>query len=80
MQATLNLPTLRGVYCRFCGKPIRLPASFIKKEAAIKHNERNSTQESSSRVFAVRCRSCHEEAIYTLSQILDFPDEETGRL
>ncbi len=77
MQATLNLPDLRGVYCRFCGKAIRLSASFIKREAAIKQNELASIQEFSSRVFPVRCRSCHEEAIYTLSQILDFPEEDS---
>ena len=75
MQAqVVNLLGPRGVYCRFCGKPIRLSASFIKRETAIKKDEQDSIQELSSRVFPARCRTCHEEAIYTLSQILDFPD------
>jgi hypothetical protein len=78
MQATVNLPELRGVYCRFCGKAIRLSASFIKRETAIRQNEQNSLQELSSRVFPARCRNCREEAIYTLSQISDFPNEETS--
>jgi hypothetical protein len=38
------------------------------------------TQELSSRVFPARCRACHEEAIYTLNQIVDFPEEHPGRL
>ena len=77
MQATVNLPKLRCVYCRSCGKAIRLSASFIKREIAIKQNEQTSIQEFSSRVFPARCRSCHEEAIYTLNQILDFPEEDS---
>ena len=80
MQAAANPSKLRGVYCRFCDKPIPLSASFIKRETAIKQKEQTSIQEFSSRVFAARCRSCHEEAIYTLSQILDFTDKEPARL
>jgi hypothetical protein len=70
----------RGVYCRYCGKPIWLSATFLKRETAIKQNEQTSMQEFSSRVFPARCRICHEEAIYTLSQILDFPEENSGKL
>lgn len=76
MQATVHLVELRGVYCRFCGKPIHLSASFIKRETAIKQNEQTSIQALSSRVFSARCRSCHEETMYTLSQILDLPDDQ----
>jgi hypothetical protein len=28
-------------------------------------------------VFPARCRNCREKAIYMLSQIYGFPDEET---
>jgi thymidine kinase len=76
MPAFVDSVEVRGVYCRFCAKPIRLSASFIKRERAIERNEQASILELSSRVFAARCRSCHEEAIYTLSQVLDFPDNE----
>jgi hypothetical protein len=68
----------RGVFCRYCDKPIRLSTSFIKREMAIKQNEPNFTQELSSSVFSARCHGCHEEAIYTLSQIVDFPEEAEG--
>jgi hypothetical protein len=78
MEATVSSTELRGVYCRFCGKAIRLSASFIKRETAIRQDEQNPLQELSSRVFPARCRNCREEAIYTLSQIYDFADEETS--
>jgi thymidine kinase len=66
--------SLPHVYCRFCGKAIRLSRTFITTKVANKQNEQASVQELGSRLFPARCRSCHEEAIYTLSQILDFPD------
>lgn len=80
MHAATTRAKCRGIYCRYCGKPIRLSASFIKRERAIKQNEPSFTQELSSSVFSARCRGCHEEAIYTLSQIVDFPEEDLGRL
>lgn len=69
----------RGVYCRFCGKPIRLSTSFLRRETVIKDNESHSAEELSSRVFPARCRACHEEAIYALSQVVDFPEEDPAR-
>jgi hypothetical protein len=56
-----------------------LSASFLKREVAIKEKGVGSTEELSSRVFPARCRACHEEAIYTLSQIVDFPEQPSGR-
>jgi len=52
----------------------------MKRETAIEQNEPSITQEQSSSVFSARCRGCHEEAIYALSQIVDFPEEDLGRL
>jgi len=72
--------SLPHVYCRFCGKAIRLSRTFIRTRVANEHNEQTSVQELTSRLFPARCGSCHEEAIYTLSQILDFPDEDLGTL
>lgn len=76
MQVTVGQSRLRGVYCRFCGKPVRLSDSLLKRETAIKQKEQSPNEELRSRVFPARCRSCHEEAMYTLSQMLDLPDEE----
>jgi hypothetical protein len=70
--------SLPRVYCRFCGKAIRLSRTFITREVANKENEQTSVRELSSRLFSARCQSCHEEAIYTLSQIFDFQDDDLG--
>jgi thymidine kinase len=70
--------SLPHVYCRFCGSAIWLSRTFTAKMAS-KQNEETSVQELGSRMFLARCRSCHEEAFYTLSQILDFPDEGPGK-
>jgi hypothetical protein len=74
MQAAVSQPIFRGVSCLHCGKPVRLSASFIRRETAIKQNEQSLNQELCSRVFPARCRACHAEAIYTLSQVVDFPE------
>jgi cytochrome c5 len=70
--------SLPRVYCRFCGKAIRLSTTFITREAANKQSEQTSAQELGSRLFSASCQSCHEEAFYTLSQILDIPDKDPG--
>lgn len=70
--------SLPRVYCRFCGKAIRLSRAFIARKAANKPNEQVSVLELSSRLFLARCRSCHEEAYYTLSQVLEILDEDPG--
>lgn len=51
MQAPVNLAELRGVYCCFCDKSIRLSPSFIKRETAIKRNEQTSIPALGSRVY-----------------------------
>ena len=63
----------RGVFCRHCGKPIHLSASFLKRETAIKQNESELVDGLYSKTFLARCRRCHREAIYSLAQIVDFP-------
>jgi hypothetical protein len=73
MQAASVHESFRGVSCRYCGKPVRLSATFLKRESKIKETEPSSTQELHSKVFPARCRRCHGEAIYSLSQIADFP-------
>jgi hypothetical protein len=75
MQAAAIQSRFRGVSCLHCGKPVRLSASFVKREAAIKQDEKTMSQDClCSKVFPARCRVCHAEAIYTLSQIVDFPE------
>ena len=66
--------TFRGVSCRFCRKPIRLSATFIQREVTINQTGSSLGQELCSRVFAMRCRACHGEAIYALAHIVDFSE------
>lgn len=61
----------RGVYCIHCGKPVRLSYSLLLREQALKQNESGFHQDLQSRVFPVRCKRCHGEAIYAVNQIVD---------
>jgi hypothetical protein len=61
----------RGVYCRHCGKPVRLSHALLSRETAIKQGEAATDPDLQSRVFTVRCKHCHHEFIYSLSQIVD---------
>lgn len=72
MQAALVHTEFRGVICRYCDKPIKLSKSLVERQTAIKLSEENSTHELHSRVFAMRCRSCHGEAIYSVAEISEF--------
>jgi hypothetical protein len=64
----------RGVHCRHCGKPVRVPALVMKNETAT--NAQSSTGDMRhhliSQVFVLRCRSCHKESVYSINQIEDF--------
>ena len=71
MYPSVTQTQSRGVSCKRCGKPIRLSASFLKREEAVRQDE--SRQKLSSKVFSARCRRCPMESIYELSQIVDFP-------
>jgi hypothetical protein len=71
MQAVAIHTEILGVSCKFCGKPIRLSKSFLKRKAAI--NWDAGAQELTTRVFSARCRCCHHEAIYEMDQIGNLP-------
>ncbi len=65
----------RGVKCRRCGKPVRLPALVARKESA-SHDQHAAEQmefQLVSQVFVLRCHSCRKESIYAINQIMDFP-------
>jgi hypothetical protein len=63
----------RGVLCRHCGKPVRIPGIVSRKDSAYvgKHEENDSQFLLASRVFVLRCRSCERESIYAINQIVD---------
>ena len=64
----------RGVHCRHCGKPVRVPALVIKKESASHddHDANDLQYHLISKVFVLRCHSCRKESIYAINQIVDF--------
>ena len=75
MIATIQ-HTFRGVACRHCGKPVRLSASLLRREAEMNHLESDSDhQQLHTRVFPARCRACHQEGIYALDEIIEFNPE-----
>lgn len=73
MSAEALSQHFRGVLCRHCGKPVRVPKLVLHKEiASHQHTPSNDTQfQLISRVFVLRCRSCEKESIYAIDQIVD---------
>ena len=66
--------SFRGVLCRHCSKPVRVPNMVMKKESE-SHDQHDSNQTEYhliSRVFVLRCRSCEKESVYNVNQIQDF--------
>jgi hypothetical protein len=72
MAAATSPIMFRGVACRYCGKPIRLSASLLKRATPDDANEQGGL---ASKVFSARCRRCHNEGVFTLADIQGFPDE-----
>lgn len=74
MSAETIAQHFRGVHCRRCGKPVRVPALVVKKESAshAEHDASDSEYNLVSKVFVLRCHSCRKESIYNVNQIVDF--------
>jgi len=70
---------IRSVSCQHCGNPIRLSASFSKRKTAIEEDGLIYGQGLHSRVFSARCKVCNQENIDSLNQIVEFPEEGSGR-
>jgi hypothetical protein len=73
MPVELSSQHFRGVLCRHCGKPVRVPQIVLRKDS---ENHGHAASEDShfqliSRVFVLRCRSCERESIYAIDQIVD---------
>ncbi len=73
MPADLSSQRFRGVLCRYCGKPVRVPKIVLRKDSENHgHHDADDTQfHLISRVFVLRCRSCERESIYAIDQIVD---------
>jgi hypothetical protein len=75
MSSSVVSERFRAVVCRYCSKPIRVPALVSRRESAAQAiSDSTSTQyHLISRVFNVRCRCCERESVYSINQIVDFP-------
>ena len=73
MSVETSSQQFRGVLCRHCGKPVRVPGIVLRKDSENHgHHDANDTQfHLISRVFVLRCRSCERESIYAIDQIVD---------
>lgn len=73
MSVDLSSQHFRGVICRHCSKPVRVPQIVLRKDIQM-HDQQPTDQhhfQLISRVFVVRCRSCERESIYAMDQIVD---------
>jgi len=75
----------RGVLCRYCSKPVRVPKIVLRKDSEYHgHNAGDDVEfQLISRVFVLRCRSCERESIYAIDQIVDCTfakPAESGRM
>ncbi len=63
----------RGVLCRHCGKPVRVPGIVLRKDSEWRgqHDAGDSHFHLISKVFVLRCRACEREGIYAINQIMD---------
>lgn len=73
MAAVAKSAQFRGVLCRHCGKPIRIPGIVLRKDSEYRgqHDASDTQFHLISRVFVLRCRACEREAIYAINQIVD---------
>jgi hypothetical protein len=66
--------TFRGVLCRWCRKPIRVP-----KRVEDRHDDAEGTagepHDLVSQTFTLRCRVCERESIYSVNQIHEHTPE-----
>jgi hypothetical protein len=73
MHVDLSSQHFRGVLCRHCGKPVRIPGLVLRRdsESHTQHDANDNQFQLVSRVFVLRCRSCERESIYAIDQIVD---------
>ena len=62
--------TFRGVLCRWCRKPIRIP-----KRIEDRNDDAGEPHDLVSQTFTLRCRACEKESIYSVNQIHDHTPE-----
>jgi hypothetical protein len=72
MPVELSSQHFRGVLCRHCSKPVRIPDIVLRKDSERRGLAADDSQfQLISRVFILRCRHCERESIYAMDQIVD---------
>jgi hypothetical protein len=61
----------RGVLCFHCHRPIPLSARIASVEAKLRRGDLTNLEDLGPRAFALRCRSCHKEGLYSGTQFID---------
>lgn len=61
----------RGVLCTHCRLPIPLSPSAARKETRLGEQQKSGVDEFVVHSFALRCRVCHGEGLYTPSDVID---------
>jgi hypothetical protein len=59
-----------GVHCLRCGTPIPVSGKVLHLKSQIEHGAVNVTQ-----AFAARCKRCHHECVYIVSEVRTFGEE-----
>jgi len=72
MSLEIERQHFRGVVCLYCKAPIPVPAVVGAHENAIHGEEQAESSQANSRVFTLRCSSCHKEKPYRTREIVDF--------
>ena len=63
-----------GVVCLRCGKPIAVSAKVTHLKDQVEHGEMHVAH-----AFAARCKRCHSECVYVISDIRTFDEEPHKR-
>ncbi len=73
MSATATAQYFRGVLCRRCGKPVRIPDLVSRRDSAshLRQDSNDNQHHLVSQVFVLRCHACQKESIYAINQIVD---------
>jgi hypothetical protein len=66
--------SFRGVPCRWCLKPIRVPKRIEDRHADGEETV-GDAHDLVSQTFTLRCRACEKESIYAVNQIHDHTPE-----
>ena len=78
MTLGTKMEKYHGVRCHSCGETIPVPARIANKQALLKQDANNATEEAHFPTLNLRCRVCQKENFYKVSDVLEV-EEITDR-